>query len=58
MPPRGPRLPPFVSFWDDDVVDDDDDDDDDAGSGGTSLAVVSRVTGMVLVDGWYMLLLT
>lgn len=52
MPPRGPRLPPFVSFWDDDVVDD----DDDGGSGGTSLAVVTRATGMVLVDGWFMLL--
>jgi hypothetical protein len=47
-------LPPFVSFWDDDVVDDDANDDDDGGSGGTSLAVVTRATGMVLVDGWFM----
>jgi hypothetical protein len=43
-------LPPFVSFWDDDGV------DDDGGSGGTPLTVVVRTTGMVLVDGWFMML--
>lgn len=53
MPPRGPRLPPFVSFWDDDDVDND---DADCGSEGASLVVVARTTGMVLVDRWFMLL--
>lgn len=55
MPPRGPRLPPFVSFWDDDDVDND---DADCGSEGASLVVVARTTGMVLVDRWFMMLLT
>jgi hypothetical protein len=46
MPPRGPRLPPFDGV----------DDDGGGGSGGTLLTVVVRTTGMVLVDGWFMML--